>query len=252
MSPPFSSLRLRTPGLMLGALAFLAISASVALDAGPLSLIPVAHAETPPPDATPADAAPGEAGDPLVPDVGGTAPTAELKAAPEEPSAAPPPAAPAKAEPTPWSFGLMTSMMALFVGGLSAVLGIWVDRDKSRPVIFAGVMSVLITSAICVGATQSYLDAVAAIQQKEDLDRMLSMVNEIAMASGDQSLADLVQANGGEAITVPPPAEPEPAAAQDSGVVEGTPSAEEGEGEAAAAGDGAAAEGDGSTPAEQE
>ena len=95
---------------------------------------------------------------------------------------------------SPWSTGLMTSMAALSIGGFSAVLGIWVDRDKQRPVIFAFVMSILITAAITVGLTQSYLDAVSAIQQKEDLNRMLTMVNEIAEASGDQELADLVTA----------------------------------------------------------
>jgi MFS family permease len=95
---------------------------------------------------------------------------------------------------SPWSTGLITSMAALSIGGFSAVLGIWVDRDKKRPVIFAFVMSVLITAAITVGLTQSYLDAVSAIQQKEDLNRMLNMVSEIAEASGDQELADLVTA----------------------------------------------------------
>ena len=95
---------------------------------------------------------------------------------------------------SPWSTGLITSMAALSIGGFSAVLGIWVDRDNKRPVIFAFVMSVLITAAITVGLTQSYLDAVSAIQQKEDLNRMLNMVSEIAEASGDQELADLVTA----------------------------------------------------------
>ena len=88
-------------------------------------------------------------------------------------------AAPEEAE-SPWSTGLITSMSALLIGDFSAVLGIWVDRDKSRPLAFAVVMSILITTAISVGATQSYLDAVDAIQQKEDLNRMLSMVGEIA------------------------------------------------------------------------
>jgi hypothetical protein len=94
--------------------------------------------------------------------------------------------------PSPWSAGLVTSFIALGIGGLSAVLGIWVDRDKSRPTIFAATMSVLITAAVTVSLTQGYLDAVSAIQQKADLQRMLDMVDEIAESSGDPALADLV------------------------------------------------------------
>ena len=114
---------------------------------------------------------------------------------------------------SPWSTGLITSMAALIIGGLSAVLGIWVDRDKSRPVIFAAVMSLLITIAIGVGATQSYLDAVDAIEQKEDLGRMLNMVSEIASTSGDESLAALVKAEGGGDVVMQP-AEEQPAEEQ--------------------------------------
>jgi hypothetical protein len=105
--------------------------------------------------------------------------------------------------PSPWSPGLLTSLVALSVGGISAVLGIWIDRDKSRPVAFAGVMSVLIIAAITVGGAQSYLDAEGAIQQRADLKRMLDMVNEIAVSSGDQKLADLVASEGGPKVIVP-------------------------------------------------
>lgn len=132
---------------------------------------------------------------------------------------------------SPWSTGLITSMSALFIGGFSAVLGIWVDRDKSRPIVFAMVMSVLITAAIGVGATQSYLDAVGAIQQKEDLNRMLNMVGEIAESSGDESLAALLKSEGGPEVEIVPQDEPaeepiEEAAAPADEAVEGAPSDE--------------------------
>jgi hypothetical protein len=119
---------------------------------------------------------------------------------------------------SPWSTGLITSVTALIIGGFSAVLGIWIDRDKSRPLVFAVVMSILITTAIGVGATQSYLDAVDAIQQKEDLDRMLNMVGEIAVSSGDESLAALVKAEGGGDVVMPPAeaAQEEPAEAPEN------------------------------------
>lgn len=171
-----------------------------------------AHAQDPSDtaeDTVPADA-PDEAGAPDgEPAAGGEPPAEEPPTA--EPEAMPEAEAEPEAEPeadmgevvlpgeeSPWSFGLVTSMLALGVGGVSAVLGIWVDRDQSRPVAFAFVMSVLITAAITVGATQSYLDAISAIQHKQDLHRMLGMVSEIAAASGDAELAELVQAEQAE------------------------------------------------------
>ncbi len=105
---------------------------------------------------------------------------------------------------SPWTPGLLTSLSALFIGGFSAVLGIWVDRDKTRPVAFAAIMSILITAAIGVGATQSYLDALGAIQQRQDLERMLSMVGEIAESSGDESLAALLRSEGGPEVVITP------------------------------------------------
>jgi len=96
-------------------------------------------------------------------------------------------------EPNPWTAGLLSSMIALGIGGIAAVLGIWVDRDQSRPVVFAGAMSVLISSAIFVGMVQSYLDAVGAIQARADLDRMLDMVEEISADSDDPALAAMLE-----------------------------------------------------------
>jgi hypothetical protein len=88
------------------------------------------------------------------------------------------------------------SMFALALGGFSAVLGIWVDRDKSRPARNAWVMSVLILLACAVGASQGYLDAVGAIQGKADLNRMLGMVVEIAKGTNDVELAKLLVDQG--------------------------------------------------------
>lgn len=101
--------------------------------------------------------------------------------------------------PSPWRPGLITSMLALSIGGASAVLGIWVDRDKSRPASFALAMSFLISAAVSVGLFQSYLDAQEGIQRQADLDRMMGMVSEIAENSGDPKLAELVRNEGGDA-----------------------------------------------------
>ncbi len=119
--------------------------------------------------------------------------------------------------PSPWSTGLIISYIALLLGGGSAVIGIWVDRDATRPSIFGVAMSVLIASACLVGAVQGYLDSTGAIQKQQDLDRMLGMVNEIAIASGDPELIKLAEDASGEKLDIPPPA-PEPPAGEADGV----------------------------------
>lgn len=128
------------------------------------------------------------------------------------------------AETSIWTGGLITSMSALTIGGLAAILGLWIGRDKSRPIGFAVAMTILIGSAIGVGMTQSVLDAEENLEKKADLARMMGMVTEIAMASGDEELAALIEAQGGEKIDMPEPlpvedtAAPEP---EDGEAVEG-------------------------------
>jgi hypothetical protein len=98
---------------------------------------------------------------------------------------------------SPWSTGLITSITAMCIGGFSAVLGIWVDRDQSRPKVFAFSMSFLIMCALVVGVAQSYLDEVDRIEKDGDLERMLDMTFEIAHASGDPALIALVEESAG-------------------------------------------------------
>lgn len=115
------------------------------------------------------------------------------EAPPTEPMAEPEP----EPEPeSPFTLGLITSFIALAVGGGSAVLGIWVDRDKTRPTIFAFAMSLLIIAAVTVGALQGYLDSEGAIAQRADLERMLGMVDEMAASSDDPALAELAAKSG--------------------------------------------------------
>jgi MFS family permease len=98
---------------------------------------------------------------------------------------------------SPWSTGLIMSITAMCIGGFSAVLGIWVDRDQSRPKVFAFSMSFLIMCALVVGVAQSYLDEVDRIEKDGDLERMLDMTFEIAHASGDPALIALVEETAG-------------------------------------------------------
>jgi hypothetical protein len=134
----------------------------------------------------------------------------------------------------------LSSVLALSIGGISAMLGLWVGRDKTRPVSFAVAMTLLIGTAVAVGIVQSVLDAEDAIQKKADLDRMVETVTEIAMASGDTELAALIEKQTGNKVEVPPPA-PEPEAA-DTGAA-GEAVAAEGAAAEGAAAEGAAAEG---------
>jgi hypothetical protein len=180
-----------------------AAPAAPAADAAPPAGDPAAAPADP--AAAPADPAAAPA-DPAAAPADGAAPAAGEKAAAQDTASAAAAAAAAEGaegaaeeeeeEESPWSTGLKMSMFALALGGFSAVLGIWVDRDKSRPARNAWVMSVLILLACAVGASQGYLDAVGAIQGKADLNRMLGMVVEIAKGTNDVELAKLLVDQG--------------------------------------------------------
>ena len=88
--------------------------------------------------------------------------------------------------------GLITGICALLIAGFAAVLGIWVDRDRDRPIIFAMAMSVLIITAVFVGIAQAYLDTEEILAREEDLARMLEMVAAIAASTGDTELAEFL------------------------------------------------------------
>lgn len=117
---------------------------------------------------------------------------------------------------SPFTWALIMSWMALTLGGGSAILGIWIDRDRARPVTFALMLSVLIFTAVCVGGLQGYLDEEGAITTRADLERMLDMVDDIAAQSGDPELAALVDGQAKRrrgpraARAVPPPVEVPP------------------------------------------
>lgn len=154
--------------------------------------------------------------------------------------------------PSPWTSGLMMSMAAMCIGGFSAVLGIWVDRDTSRPTVFAYSMSFLILCALLVGVSQAYLDEVDGIKKDQDLERMLDMTYEIAVSSGDPELIKLVEQTSGEKLDVPPPAEApaeEPADGDATDDTEGT-DGDGATGDEATPDDGAAPADDAATPAE--
>jgi type II secretory pathway component PulJ len=97
-----------------------------------------------------------------------------------------------------------TSVIALSIGGISALLGLWIGRDKDRPIGFALAMTALVASAVLVGIVQSILDAEKSLQKEADLARMIDTVAEIAVASGDTELAALIEAQVGTRVEVEP------------------------------------------------
>ena len=90
--------------------------------------------------------------------------------------------------------GLIVAMTGVLVAGLAAVLGIWMERDQSKPPRYAYALSALILLATVVSVMQSYLDAKAGEKMEEDMARMLQRMDEIAANSDDPALQELIGA----------------------------------------------------------
>jgi hypothetical protein len=89
--------------------------------------------------------------------------------------------------------GLLVTLMAVFVAGLAAVLGIWMERDKAKPPRYAWALSALIVLATFVSLMQSYLDQREQDELKEDMARLLSTMDKLAEESDDPALKELVK-----------------------------------------------------------
>src|SRR5262245_12367451 len=75
---------------------------------------------------------------------------------------------------------LIITLAGLGVAGLAAVLGIWVERDKTKPPRYAYALSILILLATVVGMFQCYMDAKEGEKLEADMARMLQMLDKIA------------------------------------------------------------------------
>lgn len=100
----------------------------------------------------------------------------------------------------------MTSIIALTVGGLASIFGMWVGRDKNAPSRNIRLMTLLITAAVFVGIFHSYLDSKDMIAKQADLERIMETIREIAIASGDTEIAEVMQRDFGVQIDIPEPA----------------------------------------------
>lgn len=91
------------------------------------------------------------------------------------------------------NMGLLVTLMAVFVAGLAAVLGIWMERDKAKPPRYAWALSALIVLATMVSLMQSYLDQKEQDELKEDMARLLATMDKLAHESDDPALKELVK-----------------------------------------------------------
>lgn len=78
---------------------------------------------------------------------------------------------------------LIITIVGLSVAGLAAVLGIWVERDKTKPPRYAYALSILILLATIVGMYQCYADAKQGEKLEADMARMLQMLDKISAES---------------------------------------------------------------------
>lgn len=94
--------------------------------------------------------------------------------------------------------GLTIALAGLCVAGLASIVGIWMERDKARPIKWAAILSVLILIATIVSMVQSVLDARDAAKLEEDMARMIQRLDQIASASAGSDNAELNQFISGE------------------------------------------------------
>jgi len=82
--------------------------------------------------------------------------------------------------------GLILAIVGLTVAGVASLLGIWMERDPTRPPRWAIGLSILIAAATVVSCFQSIADAQESAKTEEDLARMLQTLDKIAAESGGE------------------------------------------------------------------
>jgi hypothetical protein len=78
---------------------------------------------------------------------------------------------------------VMITEIGIFVAGFAAVLGIWLERDKTKPPRYAWWLSILIMLATFVGMFQTLADAKEGAKLEADMARMLATLDKIAQTS---------------------------------------------------------------------
>ncbi len=88
---------------------------------------------------------------------------------------------------------LVVTFTAVFVAGLAAVLGIWMERDPKKPPRYAWALSALILLATFVSLMQSFFDKAEQDKIKDDMARLLTTMDRLASESDDPALLELVK-----------------------------------------------------------
>ena len=88
---------------------------------------------------------------------------------------------------------LVVTFTAVFVAGLAAVLGIWMERDERKPPRYAWALSALILLATFVSLMQSFFDKSEQDALKDDMARLLTTMDRLATESDDPALLELVK-----------------------------------------------------------
>lgn len=80
--------------------------------------------------------------------------------------------------------GLYLALAGVTIAGLSAVLGIWVERDTRRPPRYAIAISLLILLSTFVALGQSWLEHQQNQRLEEDIARMMEALDGLASQDG--------------------------------------------------------------------
>src|SRR5437870_294337 len=78
------------------------------------------------------------------------------------------------------SVGLWVTLAGLAIASMSALLGVWVERDPHRPPRYAYALSLLIILSMLVGLGQAWLKNQAGAQMEADLARILDDLDQLA------------------------------------------------------------------------
>lgn len=81
------------------------------------------------------------------------------------------------------SLDVMITEVGILVAGFAAVLGIWLERDHSKPPRYAWWLSLLIVLCTFVGMFQTLADAKEGAKLEADMARMLATLDRIAQNS---------------------------------------------------------------------
>lgn len=78
------------------------------------------------------------------------------------------------------SASLVVTIVGLLIAGVSALLGVWVERDAQRPPRYAYAISILILLSTLVGLGQAWLRHESGLRMEADLARMLDDLDRLA------------------------------------------------------------------------